>query len=384
MSEIRINHISTSETRSDFATSPAIIKVIGVGGAGGNAVNRMVSCGLKGIEFIAMNTDVQVLKFSQASIRIQLGKEILKGLGSGGDPEKGKLAAEESKSRITEVLSGADMVFITAGMGGGTGTGAAPIIAEIARNLGILTIGVVTMPFEYEERVRRQQALEGIAELRKHLDTLITIPNDRIFTIIDEKTPYHEAFALIDDVLRQAVQAVSDIITKPGFINRDFNDVKRILKNAGEALIGMGEASGEDRAQMATRKAMENPLLENVSIQGARKILVNITASHGMLMKEIHEIMDLVKDAAGPDSDIAHGAVEDEEMGERMKVTILASSLPEKTRAQKSSLLFSRLSPPGEGQVKTTTRQQLNREDTSSNTPTDDKPAYLTWRKKFK
>jgi len=387
------------ENRTDFASSPAIIKVIGVGGAGGNAVNRMVSSGLKGVEFIALNTDAQVLRSSLASVRVQLGKECLKGLGSGGDPEKGRQAAEESKDRIIEVLKGADMIFITAGMGGGTGTGASPLIAEAAKNLGILTIGVVTMPFEYEQHVRIQQALEGIAELKKHLDTLITIPNDKVFKIIDEKTPYDKAFALIDDVLRQSVQAVSDIITKPGFINRDFNDVKRILKNAGEALIGMGEAAGEERALAATRKAMENPLLENVTIQGARKILVNITAAHGMFMKEIHEVMDLVKDAAGPDSDIAYGAVEDEDMEERMKVTILASALPEKSRkAQKPSLLAS--SRPssfisgtksalggGGGGIsssggKTTSPEEILNPPIIP--PDDDKPAYLTWRKKFK
>lgn len=314
--------------RTDFSQNPALIKVIGVGGCGGNAVNRMVRCGLTGIEFIAMNTDVQALRASEANVKMQLGKELLKGLGSGGDPEKGRQAAIESKERIKEVLTGSDMVFITAGMGGGTGTGGAPVIAEIAKGLDILTVGVVTTPFDFELHVKKQQALNGINELKKHVDTLILIPNNKVFVVFDEKTPLEIAFQMVDDVLRQAVQSVTEIITKSGNINRDFNDVRRILKNAGEALIGIGEAGGEDRAKIACRKAMENPLLENYSIDGAKKILVNITTSkNSAFIGELNEAMTLIQDAVASDAELFLGTVEDDAMEDRMKITIVASGL---------------------------------------------------------
>ncbi|MDI6758026.1 MAG: cell division protein FtsZ, partial [Endomicrobiia bacterium] len=342
---------------------------------GGNAVNRMVTSGLTGIEFIAMNTDVQVLRSSLASVRVQLGKDTLKGLGAGGDPEKARLAALESSDRIKEVVTGADMIFITAGMGGGTGTGSAPVVAEIAKAMDILTVGVVTTPFEYELQLRNQQAKQGIAELKKHLDTLITIPNDKVFVVIDERTHLEHAFAIIDDVLRQAVQAVSEIIIKPGLINRDFNDLKRILKNAGEALIGMGEAKGEDRARIAARKAMENPLLENVSITGAKKILVNISAAKGLTLGEVREVMDLVKDAVsqgalGADTDIAYGAVEDEKMEDRMKVTVVASGLPPAGKGRKISSEPKRSETIGKFSEKECANIEV--------------PAYLNWDKKYK
>lgn len=359
--------------RPEFSESPAVIKVIGIGGAGGNAVNRMINCGLSGVEFIAMNTDVQVLRSSLAGTRIQLGKELLAGLGAGGSPEKGRLAAGESKDRIREVVTGADMLFITAGMGGGTGTGGAPTVAEIARSMGILTVGVVTTPFEYELQIRRKQANQGIEDLKKHVDTLITIPNDKIFVVIDERTTHLEqALVIIDDVLRQAVQAISEIIVKPGIMNRDFNDVKAILKDAGEAHIGMGEASGEDRARTAARKATENPLLENVSIAGAKKILVNITASAKLMTNEVREIMELIRDAVSPDADFAYGTVRDDDMEDRLKVTVVASGLPpapktlRKTPAQSKTLPEHPSKPP---------------EKSHGNVEI---PAYLSWKKQFK
>ncbi len=359
-----------SQHRGDFSDNPAIIKVLGVGGCGGNAVNRMVRSKMTGIEFIAMNTDVQALRASEANVKIQLGRDILKGLGTGGYPEKGREAASESKERIKEVLTGSDMVFITAGMGGGTGTGAAPIIAEMAKSMDILTVGVVTMPFEFELALRKQQATNGLNELKKHLDTLITIPNDKVFFVMDERTPLDVAYAIIDDVLRQAVQAVSEIITKPGEMNRDFNDVRKILIDAGESHIGMGEASGDDRARKACMKAMENPLLENASINGAKKILVNITTSRNVYMNEVREAMSLVQDSVAADAELLMGTVADDEMDDRMKITIVASGLPsanaKKIKQPKPSISVSKA---------------VEKESPDSKT-TWDKPAYLNWKQR--
>lgn len=355
--------------KPEFSNNPAVIKVIGTGGAGCNAVNRMIRCGLTGVEFISMNTDVQALRASEAHVRIQLGKELLKGLGAGGDPEKGKQAAIESKDRIKEVLDGTDMLFITAGMGGGTGTGSAPVIAEIAKSFDVLTVGVCTIPFEWEGQIKKQQALNGLNELKKYVDTLITIPNEKAFVILDERSPIDAAFQMIDDVLRQAVQSVSEVITKSGEINRDFNDVKRILKNAGEALIGMGEASGEDRAIMSTRKAMENPLLENVSITGAKKILVNITSFKSKTsIGEIQNVMGLVKNSIAHDAEVFFGTVDDDAMEDRMKVTIIASGLPPKQ------------SDKFKQKVKPTPKSTLDYERMKQNLEI---PAYLSWKVKI-
>jgi cell division protein FtsZ len=249
---------------------PAVLKVVGVGGGGSNAINRMITAGIHGVEFITINTDVQALRRSVAPIRIQIGEQISRGLGVGGNPTIGQQAAEESRERVKEMLEGTDMIFITAGMGGGTGTGAAPVIANIARSLGILTVGVVTKPFEFEHRIRLLQAEEGIKNLRNYTDTLIIIPNEKIFTIVDDKTPIEDAFRIVDDVLRQAVQSISDVITTPGEINVDFADVRTIMQGSGEALMGIGESAGDNRAVEAARKAISSPLLDNISIDGAK------------------------------------------------------------------------------------------------------------------
>jgi cell division protein FtsZ len=309
---------------------PAIIKVIGVGGGGSNAVNRMVSAGVKGVEFITINTDVQALRKSVASIRIQIGEKISRGLGVGGNPTIGKQAAEESRERIKEMLMGTDMVFITAGMGGGTGTGAAPVVAEVARSLGVLTVGVVTKPFEFEHRIRLSQAEEGIKNLKTFTDTLIIIPNEKLFTIVDDKTPIEDAFRIVDDVLRQAVQSISDVITTPGEINVDFADVTTIMKGSGEALMGMGEASGENRAIEAASRAISSPLLDDVSIDGAKGVLVNITGNRNTSMVEVRQAMTLIKESVAPEAHVFYGQVIDPNLDDRIKITVIATGFPTK------------------------------------------------------
>ncbi|NOX31466.1 MAG: cell division protein FtsZ [Actinobacteria bacterium] len=302
----------------------AVIKVVGVGGAGCNAVNRMIDSGLKGVEFIAVNTDAQALLMSDADIKLDIGRELTRGLGAGSDPEVGQKAAEEHREEISDVLQGADMVFITAGEGGGTGTGAAPVLAEIAKEIGALTIAVVTRPFQFEGRRRAVQADQGIASLKEKVDTQIVIPNDRLLTVANESTTMIDAFKIADDVLLQGVQGITTLITTPGLINTDFADVRMVMKNAGSALMGVGRAQGDNRAQNAARQAISSPLLE-ASIEGARGLLLNISGGPSLGIFEVNEAAAVVHDVAHPDANIIFGAVVDESMGDELRVTVIAA-----------------------------------------------------------
>ncbi len=302
----------------------AQIKVIGVGGGGSNAVNRMIQAGVKGVDFIAVNTDAQALLHSEAPTRIRIGDKLTKGLGSGGNPDIGRRAADETSEELFEVLKGADMVFITAGMGGGTGTGASPVIAQIAREIGALTVGVVTKPFTFEGNRRRVSADEGLNALKEQVDTLITIPNDRLLQIADKKTTLNEAFRIADDVLRQGIQGISDLITEPGLINLDFADVKSIMQLAGSALMAIGRGTGDNRCIDAARQAIESPLLE-ISIEGAKGVLFNITGGPDLGMIEVQEAASVIHQAADPEANIIFGAVIDSEMGSDVKITIIAT-----------------------------------------------------------
>ena len=302
----------------------AAIKVVGVGGGGSNAVNRMISAGLRGVEFIAINTDAQALAMSNADKKIHIGSKITKGLGAGGDPEIGRQAADESKEDLMEALEGADMVFVTAGMGGGTGSGGAPTVAQVGRDLGSLTIGVVTKPFSFEGRRRGQAAEDGVRTLRQKVNTLITIPNDRLLQIIDRTATVIEAFRTADDVLRQGVQGIADLITVPGLINLDFADVRTVMHEAGAALIGIGVASGEDRAIRAAQAAISSPLLET-SMQGARGVLLNVTGGVDLGLMEVSEAAQIIRDAADPDANIIFGAVIDEKVDSEVRITVIAT-----------------------------------------------------------
>jgi cell division protein FtsZ len=302
----------------------AVIKVLGVGGGGCNAVNRMIDAGLKGVEFIASNTDAQSLLLSDADVKLDIGAQLTRGLGAGSDPDLGRQAAEEHRDEIEEVLKGSDMVFITAGKGGGTGTGAAPIMAEVAKNLGALTIGVVTRPFGFEGRRRAVQAEEGIQRLKEKVDTLIIIPNERLLAISDQKTTMLNAFKMADEVLLQGVQGITDLITTPGLINTDFADVKMIMTNAGSALMGVGYASGEGRAVAAARNAISSPLLE-ASIDGARGILLNVSGPSDLGLFELNEAAEIIHEAAHPDANIIFGAVIDDALGDEMRITVIAA-----------------------------------------------------------
>jgi cell division protein FtsZ len=302
----------------------AAIKVVGIGGGGSNAVNRMISAGLRGVEFIAINTDAQALAMSNADKKIHIGSKLTKGLGAGADPEIGRQAAEESKEDLYEVLEGADMVFITAGMGGGTGTGGSPIVAEVTRELGALTIGVVTKPFSFEGRRRAQAADEGARNLKQKVNTLITIPNDRLLQIIDRTATVVEAFRVADDVLRQGVQGIADLITVPGLINLDFADVRTIMHEAGAALIGIGVATGEDRAIRAAQAAISSPLLET-SMEGARGVLINVTGGLDLGLLEVSEAAQIIKEAADPEANIIFGAVIDDKVDGEMRITVIAT-----------------------------------------------------------
>ncbi len=302
----------------------ATIKVIGVGGAGNNAVNRMVDSGIKGVEFIAVNTDRQTLLVSKAATKIQIGEKITRGLGAGANPDIGAQAAEESKAEIAEALRGADMVFVTAGMGGGTGTGAAPIVAAAAKEMGILTIGVVTKPFTFEGKKRLSQAERGIESLKGKVDTLVVIPNDKLLQIIDRKTSIIEAFKMADDVLRQGVQGISDLIAIPGLVNLDFADVKTIMLNTGMAHMGIGRASGENRAEDAAKQAVQSPLLET-SIEGARGVIINITGGTNLGLHEVNTAAELIQRSVDPEANIIFGAVIDESLDEDILVTVIAT-----------------------------------------------------------
>ena len=305
---------------SEFAN----IKVIGVGGGGSNAVNRMIDSGLQGVDFLVANTETQALDNSKADIKIQLGEKLTKGLGAGANPQVGEEAAQESREEITKALQGSDMVFVTAGMGGGTGTGAAPIVAECAREIGALTVGVVTKPFTFEGKRRRTQADKGVEMLTSKVDTIIVIPNDKLLQVVDKKTPLNEAFRTADDVLRQGIKGISDLITVPGLINLDFADVKTIMTNQGEALMGIGEGEGENRAVDAAKMAINSPLLET-SIEGAKGILLNITGSSDLSLFEINEAAEIISEAADPEANIIFGSVIDENLGDRVQITVVAT-----------------------------------------------------------
>ena len=302
----------------------AVIKVVGVGGGGTNAVNRMVDAGLSGVEFIAVNTDAQALMMCDADVKIHIGSQATRGLGAGADPAVGQAAAQESRDELKEALKGADMIFVTAGEGGGTGTGGAPIVAELGRELGALTVGVVTRPFAFEGRRRAQQAEQGIEGLRDRVDTLIVIENDRLLQVVEKKTSVMDAFRMADDVLRQGVQGITDLITVPGLVNLDFADVRTIMRDAGSALMGIGAASGENRASEAARIAVSSPLLES-SIEGATGILLNFTGGPEVGLFEVNEAAEVVTGAADASANIIFGAVIDESMGDEVRVTVIAT-----------------------------------------------------------
>ena len=329
--------MSMKETGGSYL---AVIKVVGVGGGGTNAVNRMVDSGLRGVEFIAVNTDAQALLMTDADVKIAVGQKVTRGLGAGANPEVGREAAIESRDQLKEALKGADMVFVTAGEGGGTGTGAAPVIAELARELGALTVGVVTRPFGFEGKKRAEQAEQGIEELAAKVDTLLVIPNDRLLQVVSPSTPIMEAFRVADDVLRQGVQGITDLITVPGLINLDFADVRTVMRNTGTALMGIGAAAGENRAAEAARAAISSPLLET-SVEGARGLLLNITGPSDLGLFEVDEAAKIVQGAADQNANIIFGAVVDDAMGEHVRVTVIATGFergrPTVTRRERPS-----------------------------------------------
>lgn len=312
-------------TFDDDLNNYARIKVVGVGGAGGNAVNRMIEAGLLGVEFVAINTDAQVLETNRASKKIQIGKRLTKGLGAGANPDIGRRAVEEDRDEICEVLSGADMVFIAAGMGGGTGTGAAPVVAEIARQQGALTVAIVTRPFTFEGQRRLDKAEKGLKELQEKADTLISIANDRLIEIVDEKTTLTNAFMFADEVLHQATKGISDLITIPGLINCDFADVRTVMMERGEALMCTGYGEGEGRAEKAAGDAISSPLLENVSISGAKGVLINVTGGEDMTLFDVNKATSIIYQAAGAEANIIFGAVIDPNMKDKMRVTVIAT-----------------------------------------------------------
>ena len=333
---------------------PAKIKVIGVGGGGGNAVNRMIQAGIKGVEFLVANTDLQAMRASLAPVKIQIGGKLTKGLGAGANPEVGKQAALEDTDRILEALHGADMIFITTGMGGGTGTGAAPIIASLAAELGSLTVAVVTKPFGFEGKRRRVQAEQGIRALRDTVDTLITIPNERLLNFVERGTSLGDAFKIADDILRQAVQGISDLITVPGEINLDFADVKTIMHGMGMALMGTGVSSGEHRAVEAAQRAISSPLLEEASIEGAKGVLINVTGGSDMTLFEVHEAASIIQDAADEEANIIFGTVIDPKMKDEVKVTVIATGFDAATKG----LLNARGEALSNGPVRTQAQSQ--------------------------
>ena len=331
----------------------AVIKVVGVGGGGTNAVNRMVDAGLTGVEFIAVNTDAQALMMSDADMKLHIGSAATRGLGAGADPAVGQSAAQESRDELKESLKGADMVFVTAGEGGGTGTGAAPIVAELARELGALTVGVVTKPFAFEGRKRSQQAELGIENLRDRVDTLIVIENDRLLQVVEKKTSVVDAFRMADDILRQGVQGITDLITVPGLVNLDFADVRTIMREAGSALMGIGTASGENRAAEAARAAVSSPLLET-SIEGATGILLNITGGPEIGLFEVNEAAEVVTSAADQNANVIFGAVIDDAMGDEVRVTVIATGFGGSRRRRRA-----RLEPRGAGPDRARPRRRL-------------------------
>ncbi len=333
----------------------AKIKVIGVGGGGGNAVNTMIDCQLHGIDFIVANTDAQALRMSKASVKIQIGGQLTKGLGAGADPSMGRDAAEENREQLAEVLKGADMIFIAAGLGGGTGTGAAPIIAEVAKEIGALTVGVVTKPFTREGKLRLAKAESGVRELKKHVDSLVIIPNDRLLGLAGKSMSILDAFKPSDDVLRQAVQGIADLITTSGLINVDFADVKAIMSERGMAMMGIGLASGENRAVEAATKAISSPLLEDIDISGAKGVLVNITGSSSMTMDEFDAASRVIHEKVHEDANIIVGLVIDENLGEQVKITAIATGFGDRFDMEKAKAELKSVSSRGEG-------EEVNRE----------------------
>ena len=343
---------------SDFAN----IKVIGVGGGGNNAVNRMVDNQIKGVQFLAVNTENQVLELSKADVTIQIGEKVTKGLGAGANPQVGEEAAQESREEIIKALEGADMVFVTAGMGGGTGTGAAPIVAECAKEIGALTVGVVTKPFAFEGKRRRAQAEKGIEFLTQKVDTIIVIPNDKLLQVVDKKCSVSDAFSKADEVLRQGIKGISDLIQIPGLINLDFADVKTIMTNQGEALMGIGEGTGENRAADAAKMAINSPLLET-SIDGAKGILLNISGSSDLGIFEVNEAAQIISDAADPDANIIFGSVIDESLGDKVQVTVVATGFGNNSK-----------SVPEFGKTTTTSRPAST---TTTNSGIPDIPVFM-------
>lgn len=344
---------------SDFAN----IKVIGVGGGGNNAVNRMVDSDLKGVQFLSANTESQVLELSKADVTIQIGEKVTKGLGAGANPQIGEEAAQESREEIIKALEGADMVFVTAGMGGGTGTGAAPIVAECAKEVGALTVGVVTKPFAFEGKRRRAAAEKGIEFLTQKVDTIIVIPNDKLLQVVDKKCSVSDAFSKADEVLRQGIKGISDLIQIPGLINLDFADVKTIMTNQGEALMGIGEGTGENRAADAAKMAINSPLLET-SIDGAKGILLNISGSSELGIFEVNEAAQIISDAADPDANIIFGSVIDESLGDKVQVTVVATGFGNNAK-----------SVPEFGKTTTTSRPAATTTTTNSGIP--DIPVFM-------
>jgi cell division protein FtsZ len=326
--------------------SAARIVVLGVGGGGSNAVNRMIQSGVRGVDFIAINTDTQALARSEAPTRIHIGEKLTRGLGAGGNPNTGEKAAEESAEQIADLVRDADMVFIAAGMGGGTGTGAAPVIAQISKELGALTVGVVTRPFSFEGRQRAKNADEGIVQLRERVDTLITIPNDRLLEVIDRKTTLEQAFMEVDDVLRQGIQGISELITEPGLINLDFADVKTIMSDSGGALMAIGRGTGETRAQDAARMAISSPLLD-ISMEGARGVLLNITGGNDLALSEISDAADVIAQAADPEASIIFGAVIDPKIENEVRITVIATGYDVTDRPRQPG--YRRLARPAYG-----------------------------------
>ncbi len=316
-------------TFADDFSGPANIKVIGVGGGGGNAVDRMIEAGLKGVEFMAINTDAQVLRHSLAETKVQVGREITNGLGAGANPDVGRRAVEESRKQVAEALGNPNMVFITAGMGGGTGTGAAPVVADIAKAAGALTVAIVTRPFRFEGGKRTERAEVGLAELKSKVDTLITIPNERLLQLVDKRTSLKDAFKLADEILHQATKGISELITIPGLINCDFADVRTVMLEKGDAIMGTGYGTGEERAVDAATQAISSPLLEDVSISGARGVLINVTGGEDMSLLDVNTATSLIYEAAGSDANIIFGAVIDPDMQDQMRVTVIATGIGE-------------------------------------------------------
>ena len=367
--------IMDNEELNYMMDGTATIKVIGVGGAGNNAVNRMIESGISNVEFIAVNTDRQALEKSKAASKIQIGEKLTRGLGAGANPDIGMQAAEESKTEIAEILKGADMVFVTAGMGGGTGTGAASIVAGTAKEMGILTIGVVTKPFTFEGKKRLAQAERGIASLRGKVDTLVVIPNDKLLQVIDRKTSMQEAFMMADDILRQGVQGISDLISVAGDINLDFADVKTIMLNQGMAHMGIGRASGENRAEDAAKEAISSPLLET-SIEGAKGVIINITGGSDIGLHEVNTAAELIQRSADPEANIIFGAVTDDSMGDEIQITVIATGFDKEEDRKQYDISSSWSKRPT---TTTTTTSSISNDNTDSL----EIPTFLRNKKKF-